>query len=42
MRFVICEQDIALVGLYVWAAPVTSALRSPDGELTSNAAPLIG
>lgn len=32
---------LSLVGLYFWAAPTDSALRSPDGEITSFAAPLM-
>ena len=32
---------LSLVGLYLWAAPSDSALRAPDGEITSFAAPLM-
>jgi len=32
---------LSLVGLYFWAAPVDSALRAPDGEITSFQAPLM-
>jgi aminobenzoyl-glutamate transport protein len=32
---------LGLVGLYFWASPSDSALRAPDGEITSFAAPLM-
>ena len=32
---------LSLVGLYFWAAPTDSALRAPDGEITSFQAPLM-
>ena len=32
---------LSLVGLFLWAAPVDSALRAPDGEITSFQAPLM-
>src|SRR5690554_6470435 len=32
---------LSLVGLYFWAAPVSSAWRDADGEITSLAAPLM-
>ena len=32
---------VGLVGLVVWAMPETSALRSPDGEITAFTAPLM-
>src|SRR5690625_7855317 len=32
---------LSLVGLFLWAAPETSALRDSDGEITSFSAPLM-
>lgn len=32
---------LSLVGLYFWAAPLNSALRAPNGEITSFQAPLM-
>ncbi|WP_310991398.1 AbgT family transporter [Aequorivita marina] len=32
---------LGLVGLYLWAAPTDSALRDPQGEITSFSAPLM-